>query len=195
MHYMMDEYGDPNDPAIAPSLLANSPYRGLRDAIDYPAVLIDHGRNDGPALARPQDGGPSPAHGATRPSRAAARARQRRPQSGIRHRLGRMRRRRTGLLGRRPGPGDRMSTPSSEFPFAPHGGVLTRAEASGRARAVDRPAYDVTVDVRDQTSDRFLSDSTLRFRARGPGDPGRPRRVGARPRLAAGRIAVGPAGE
>jgi len=40
------DYGDPADAALAPSVLAWSPYQGVRDGVAYPALLIDCGLND-----------------------------------------------------------------------------------------------------------------------------------------------------
>ncbi|MFI7707317.1 prolyl oligopeptidase family serine peptidase [Nonomuraea sp. NPDC049480] len=40
------EYGNPNDPADAPVLMAYSPYHNVRPGTAYPAILLDAGEND-----------------------------------------------------------------------------------------------------------------------------------------------------
>ncbi|MBB6552076.1 prolyl oligopeptidase family serine peptidase [Nonomuraea rubra] len=42
----LPEYGDPDDPADAPVLMAYSPYHHVRPGIPYPAILLDAGAND-----------------------------------------------------------------------------------------------------------------------------------------------------
>ncbi|MFD0476934.1 prolyl oligopeptidase family serine peptidase [Nonomuraea thailandensis] len=42
----LPEYGNPNDPADAPVLMAYSPYHHVRPGTPYPAILLDAGAND-----------------------------------------------------------------------------------------------------------------------------------------------------
>ncbi|MFB4263531.1 prolyl oligopeptidase family serine peptidase [Nonomuraea sp. GTA35] len=42
----LSEYGNPNDPADAPVLMAYSPYHHVRPGTPYPAILLDAGAND-----------------------------------------------------------------------------------------------------------------------------------------------------
>jgi prolyl oligopeptidase len=40
------DYGDPDDPELAPVLNAWSPYQNVKDGVAYPAMLLDCGMND-----------------------------------------------------------------------------------------------------------------------------------------------------
>ncbi|MEU7745521.1 prolyl oligopeptidase family serine peptidase [Nonomuraea sp. NPDC049158] len=42
----LSEYGNPNDPADAPVLMAYSPYHNVKPGTAYPAILLDAGAND-----------------------------------------------------------------------------------------------------------------------------------------------------